>query len=116
MGGRPVRWLGVRGLRWAGLVDLVLGQEHRWGRPEWVVIHLGGNDLGRVPGIDLIWTIKGDLRRIQAVWPSVRFVWSDVVLRQVWRGSRDVRALDRARRRVNWAVSRFVVALGGVAI
>lgn len=116
LGGRMVRWLGRRGLRWSGFMDLVLGREQVWGRPEWLVVHLGGNDLRPVKGRELIWRIKGDMARIGEVWPGVRFVWSDIVPRQIWRDSRDVRALDRSRSRMNWAVSQFVVAQGGVAI
>lgn len=64
LGGRLVRWLGIRGLRWPGFVELVLGREQDWGRPEWIVVHLGGNDVGRVKGIDLILRIKRDFLRI----------------------------------------------------
>lgn len=116
LGGRSVRWLGVRGLRWPGFVELVLGREQEWGRPEWIVVHLGGNDIGRGKGIDLILRIKRDFLRIFEAWPGVRLVWSDIIPRQAWVGSRGVRALDRVRKRVNFAVAQFVEAHGGVAI
>lgn len=116
LGGRTVRWLSIRGLRWAGFVELVLGQEQVWGRPEWLVVHLGGNDLGQLKGIDLIWKIKGDMRRISELWPGVRLAWSDTVPRQRRRGARDIKAIDKARKSVNWAVSRFMVDLRGVAV
>lgn len=106
----------VRGLRWPGFVELVLGKEQDWGRPDWIVVHLGGNDIGHGKGIDLILRIKRDFLKILEAWQGVRLVWSDIIPRRAWLGSRGLRALDRVRKRVNFAVAQFVVGHWGVAI
>lgn len=116
LGGKVVRWLGLRGGRWKDLLGMMFRQECVWGRPDCVVIHMGGNDLCTVKGIVLIGRIKRDLLRVRAEWPEVCLVWSDVVPRLVWRGSRSLVAIDKARKKLNWAVSRFVVSLAGRAV
>lgn len=116
MGGRKVRWLGVGGMRWQELLGVLFRNEAVWGRPSWLVVHLGGNDLGRVPGLELIQQIQGDFAYIGSVWPEVRLVWSDIVPRVRWRGARDLKAIDKARKKVNWAVSRFMETEGGFAV
>lgn len=116
LGGRLVRWLGVRGMRWSGFLDLVFSKEPIWGRPQWLGVHLGGNDLGQLKGFRLSSRIRADLQRVINRWPEVRVVWSDIVPRQVWRGARDVRVIDKARRKVNIRVSRWLLARGGVAV
>lgn len=116
LGGKVVRWLGLRGGRWKALLGVIFRQESVWGRPDCLVIHMGGNDLCTVKGIVLIGRIKRDLLRVRAEWPEVCLVWSDVVPRLVWRGSRSCVAIDKARKKLNLAVSRFVVTLGGWAV
>lgn len=81
-----------------------------------MVIHMGGNDLCTIKGIVLIGRIKEDLLSVRGEWPAVRLVWLDVVPRLVWRGSRSWVAIDKARKKLNLAVPRFVVSLGGWAV
>lgn len=80
------------------------------------MVHLGGNDLGQLKGFELSLKIHEDLQQLKELWPDLRVVWSDILPCQVWRGARDAQALDRVRRKVNVAVSRFVLSLGGVAV
>lgn len=116
LGGKEVRWLGVRGMRLCSFWRFLLDQESRWGRPHWLVVHLGGNDLGQLTSIGLILRLKELFQRVRIRWPEVQLVWSDIVPRSRWRGARDVVALDGARKKVNCAVSQWVVAHGGVAV
>lgn len=46
--GRTVWWLGVRGLHCSAFLKLVLEQGQSWGWPEWLVVHIRGNDLGQL--------------------------------------------------------------------
>lgn len=108
-----VRWLGVRGMGCSALLRLLFDQETKWGRPECVVVSLGGQQSWLY---EQCAPVKRDLRRLCEAWPGVNVVWSDIVPQSVWRGSRDVGALERARRKVNHAVSQFVLMLGGVAV
>ncbi|XP_040294350.1 uncharacterized protein LOC121005644 [Bufo bufo] len=111
-----VRWLGVRGMLWGG----VLREVHHFVRldrpPDVLVLHVGGNDLGKRPFRELVRDVKFDLLRIWALFPGVIIVWSDIVPRKVWRGARSVESLNKARIKVNRAVGRFMARNGGVVV
>ncbi|CAN2387673.1 hypothetical protein PRIEUP_LOCUS11992, partial [Pristimantis euphronides] len=107
-----VRWIGVRGLRW--------GRIHRFvqldGRPDVLVLHAGGNDIGKRPCRELARDIKYDILRLWKLYPKLVVVWSEVVKRKSWRNARSVERLDKARIKVNRMVSAFVTRNGGVAV
>ncbi|CAN2388375.1 hypothetical protein PRIEUP_LOCUS16321, partial [Pristimantis euphronides] len=111
-----VRWIGVRGLRWGR----ILGEIHRFvqldGRPDVLVLHAGGNDIGNRPCRELARDIKHDILRLWKLYPKLVVVWSEVVRRKIWRNARSVERLDKARIKVNRMVSAFVTRNGGVAV
>ncbi|XP_040296291.1 uncharacterized protein LOC121008068 [Bufo bufo] len=111
-----VRWLGVRGMLWGG----VLREVHHFVRldrpPDVLVLHVGGNDLGKRPFRELVRDVKFDLLRIWELFPGIVTVWSDIVPRKVWRGARSVESLNKARIKVNRAVGRFMARNGGVVV
>ncbi|KAM4045382.1 uncharacterized protein ACNLHF_009210 [Anomaloglossus baeobatrachus] len=111
-----VRWLGVRGLGWSR----VLQEVHKHARldrpPEVLVLHVGGNDLGERPFRILIKDIKHDLLRLWMSFPGITLVWSEMVARRSWRKARSVDRLNKARAKVNRAISKFVSRNGGVCI
>ncbi|CAJ0966975.1 unnamed protein product [Ranitomeya imitator] len=111
-----LRWIGKRGMTWSQF----LPDFHRFVRwdqvPQILVIHLGGNDLGKRPCRKLIKDIKFDVLRLWAMFPKVLVVWSDIVPRKVWRGARSPEGVNRARIKVNKAVSRFMARNGAVVV
>ncbi|XP_070612721.1 uncharacterized protein [Erythrolamprus reginae] len=134
-----VTWMGRRGMRWEGLLPALLGGQHgaapgnmgggSWSRaqrglsgqrlvaaPRWLVLHLGGNDLCMLGGLALLIQAREDLRRLREVWPATQVVWSDILPRIVWRDASSLRAIHRARRRVNRAMGKTVREMGGVVI
>lgn len=84
--------------------------------PVILVLHVGGNDLCFVHAGELIALMKADLARFSGFFPQLLVVWSEIVPRVVWRGARDVGAIDGARRMVNARMSRFVRYRGGVVV
>ncbi|CAJ0946880.1 unnamed protein product [Ranitomeya imitator] len=111
-----LRWIGKRGMTWSQF----LPDFHRFVRwdqvPQILVIHLGGNDLRKRPCRELIKDIKFDVLRLWAMFPKVLVVWSDIVPRKVWRGARSPEGVNRARIKVNKAVSRFMARNGAVVV
>ncbi|CAJ0933156.1 unnamed protein product [Ranitomeya imitator] len=111
-----LRWIGKRGMTWSQF----LPDFHRFVRwdqvPQILVIHLGGNDLGKRPCRELIKDIKFDVLRLWAMFPKVLVVWSDIVPRKVWQGARSPEGVNRARIKVNKAVSRFMARNGEVVV
>ncbi|CAJ0940127.1 unnamed protein product [Ranitomeya imitator] len=111
-----VRWLGFRGLGW----NEVLKEVHNNARldriPDILVLHVGGNDLGIRPCLELIRDIKHDLLRLWASFGDVLVVWSDIVPRRCWRHARSADKVNKARIKVNRAVAKFVVKNGGLFV
>lgn len=111
-----VRWIGVRGLTWNRLLP-ELQYRMRWDRaPDVLVIHAGGNDLGTRSTRDILRDVKIDCLRLWASFPGIILVWSEMVARLAWRGARSVAGLNRARAKLNRAVSRFVARNGGLVV
>lgn len=111
-----VRWLGVRGLRWANVYRecCLLA---RW-VPDSVilVVHAGGNDLGSVRSLDLTHRIKQDLARCFALFRNVSLIWSEIVSRPAWCEFAAPKVLERARRKLNKEVFRFMGQIGGFSV
>ncbi|CAJ0927872.1 unnamed protein product [Ranitomeya imitator] len=111
-----LRWLGFRGLGW----NRVMQEVHNGVRfdrpPDILVLHVGGNDLGVHPCRELIRDIKLDLLRLWASFREMSIAWSVFVPWKSWRHARSVDTVNKARIKVNWAVSGFVVRNGGLAV
>ncbi|XP_066462343.1 uncharacterized protein [Eleutherodactylus coqui] len=111
-----VRWRGIRGLQWPRLLQEVL-KISSWKNDRVIlVIHAGGNDLGKIKVAELIALMKADIFRFKEFFKRVIIVWSDIVARRIWREARDNEAIERVRKTVNFRISKHVRALGGIAI
>ncbi|XP_066441042.1 uncharacterized protein [Eleutherodactylus coqui] len=111
-----LRWIGVRGMAWSRVLQDVQRLVSLDRTPDILVLHVGGNDLGRRPFRELGRDIRYDMLRLLQMYRSLILVWSEMVPRKVWRNVRSVRGIDKARIKVNREVSRFVVRNGGVAV
>ncbi|OCT76959.1 hypothetical protein XELAEV_18032163mg [Xenopus laevis] len=105
-----ILWMGIRGLRWNDLISVLLQMLVRWGYPDVVHIHLGGNDIGKDRTVDLINQMKRDLSQIRAMMEDVISIWSEIVPRLVW-FSPEKKLLEKCRRKVNHCVSKFAKTL-----
>ncbi|XP_077784237.1 uncharacterized protein LOC144327716 [Podarcis muralis] len=111
-----VSWLSRRGMRWSEFLPLIRRQMFLEGPPTAVVVHLGENDLVSTDCRSLRELILSDLEVLRALLPSAKIFWSRLLQRRVWRGSRCPAATERARKRINAAVARKVLELGGEEI
>ncbi|XP_066445609.1 cyclin-dependent kinase 13-like [Eleutherodactylus coqui] len=114
--GTPVTWHGVRGLRWPDMLKLITDISRSNPRRVILVIHAGGNDLGKMKTRDLLAIMKQDILRFRSCFQEVIIVWSDIVARRYWRGARNVEAIEKVRKLVNMKMSQFVQSIGGVAV
>ena len=98
----------------------VVPEVHKWARldrpPDVLVIHAGGNDLGVRSMLEIARDIKFDFQRLRLSFPETVVVWSDMVARTSWRMARSVDAVNRARRKLNRNVGRFVLRNGGLVV
>ncbi|XP_041446756.1 uncharacterized protein LOC121403117 isoform X1 [Xenopus laevis] len=100
-------WMGIRGLKWPDLLPIILQMKSRWGFPAIILIHLAGNDIGKGRNIDLIRNIKRDLAQIRFIFPNTVIMWSEVVPRLVWLQDAGFHPLERCRKKLNFAISKF---------
>ncbi|XP_029442384.1 E3 ubiquitin-protein ligase TRIM39-like [Rhinatrema bivittatum] len=76
-----IAWFGKQGMGWDELLPFLQEQVDMWGVPRIIVIHLGGNDVGRKSCRELLACIRKDLAQIMIRWPSVKVGWSDIIVR-----------------------------------
>ncbi|XP_053560909.1 uncharacterized protein LOC128651976 isoform X2 [Bombina bombina] len=108
-----IRWIGKRGMRWGELVATIQQTRKRWGPPDALIIHLGGNDIGALPLKELEDSIKGVISWLKVAWPQVQVIWSNIISRIRWRNTNTQRAGYRSRRRVNQVAAKIVREIGG---
>ncbi|CAJ0926054.1 unnamed protein product, partial [Ranitomeya imitator] len=111
-----IRWLGFWGLVWRRVPKEINDGARLDKAPDILVLHVGGNDLGARPFRELIKYIKQDCLRLWVLYPGLTIVWSKIVPRKRWRNMRSLDKLNKARIKVNRAVSSFVARNGGVAV
>ncbi|XP_041427048.1 uncharacterized protein LOC108697507 [Xenopus laevis] len=114
--GVQFQWRGIGGLRWLQILPEVVAISRVTPPPVILVIHAGGNDLGRVRVAELLSLIRSDVGRFNAFFSDMVLVWSEIVPRLCWRGARDPGAIERARRLLNSRISRFVRDRGGIVV
>lgn len=103
-----VLWKGIRGLQWNNLFCHLSALSQRWPSPNILIIHLGGNDVGKQSTLDLIFMMKQDLHRIHLSFPGTRVLFSEMVPRLVWLSSPETKPLEKIRRRVNHSIAKFM--------
>ncbi|OCT55780.1 hypothetical protein XELAEV_18004040mg [Xenopus laevis] len=111
-----VKWFGFPGLRWSGVWPALVRLAKVEQRPDILVIHVGGNDLGLVAQRDLVIMMKQDVDRIRSLFPGIILVWSEITPRLVWRFARDIQAIERSRGKVNKLLSIFIRKSGGIVV
>ncbi|XP_061477773.1 uncharacterized protein LOC133382123 isoform X4 [Rhineura floridana] len=111
-----IRWEACRGMLWDALLLSVCRIMSSADRPHVLLIHLGGNDLVQRPGMDLLLKIICDLTWLSRSFPNLLLVWSDMLVRRVWRGAFHPNRIDRSRKWVNRKVRALVLSLGGAYI
>ncbi|XP_075052446.1 uncharacterized protein LOC142139068 isoform X5 [Mixophyes fleayi] len=111
-----IKWMGKRGLCWPFLLSWLEEELAKSQHPDIIVLHLGGNDVGKTKSLALIISIREDLRAIRARWPTIGICWSNIVPRLYWRFPIRPSTLTRLLRKINSVTGKLVRELGGVEI
>ncbi|XP_068090389.1 uncharacterized protein [Hyperolius riggenbachi] len=110
-----VLWQGIRGMKWAGLCSLVYSKLHSCPVPDVLVIHLGGNDLGKTNTLALLHRMRSDIFELSGQLPNTKIIYSEMVARPVW-SHPDLRFMNSIRKRVNRAMAKTLPLVGGLSI
>ncbi|KAJ8418330.1 hypothetical protein AAFF_G00140390 [Aldrovandia affinis] len=109
-------WKGMQGLTWDQLLPLLLKLKGNWPNPDVLILHLGGNDLGKSDTRVLLAAVKKDLTSLRSIFPQCLLVWSDILPRRSWRTTEDAEAVESFRVLVNRRVLADIAELGGAAL
>ncbi|XP_041439796.1 uncharacterized protein LOC121400543 [Xenopus laevis] len=108
-----IQWFGVGGMRWEQVLLKFAAQMRIAMPPDILVVHCGGNDLGRVSQRELIRVMRCDLERIMQLAPNVKIVFSEMVSRIHWRFVNTWEAIERSRKVINKQSAGIVRKMGG---
>ena len=106
-------WMGRGGMCWRGAMCCLQAGLNR-PKPRVIVLHVGGNDLGRDTGIEIGKRIKRDLRWVLNAYPETTILFSYILPRSTFRNQRNdnPRGLNRAARIINREVGKFLIKQG----
>ncbi|XP_069131942.1 uncharacterized protein [Argopecten irradians] len=81
--------------------------------PNILLLHCGGNDLGKIPIAKLRSVFRRVIRFLYSQFPGVKLIFSQILPRLSYRYSDNVTAMEACRCRLNSAVAKDVLGLGG---
>lgn len=97
---------GVGGLQWRQLYLMLSRLYQSRSFPSILIIHVGGNDLGRMRTLDLLFTIKNDLYRFKLTSPNTTIIFLKIVPRLSWLYSPKCRVMEKMRK---WALEKYLL-------
>lgn len=111
-----VIWAGHPGLQYHQVFTIVNSLRQCFSAPNFLILHFGGNDVGREACGILRQKIKTVLTNLMCILPNTTIVWSSILPRLNWRYSTNVKAMESMRARINRAVILFLLQRGHKAI
>ncbi|OCU00386.1 hypothetical protein XELAEV_18006160mg, partial [Xenopus laevis] len=111
-----IKWFGFGGLLWPGVMDKVISLTRVEGKPDVLVLHAGGNDMGAMSQWDLVRAMKQDVDKIRSLFDGVVIVWSEMIGRTTWRWARDMAVMIRSRQKLNKLIGAFIRQSGGIMV
>ncbi|VDI67713.1 Hypothetical predicted protein [Mytilus galloprovincialis] len=99
--GYKLMWAGMSGMSVYNVVPIVENLIHCCGLPDAVLLHCGGNDIGLVNCGKLLFDIKFMLDIVVRMVNGGKIMFSSILPRLKWRYSKDVKAMDATRKRIN---------------
>ena len=109
-------WQGRGGMRWAEIDRRVAFLLSINNPPKFLIMHCGGNDMGRLSVGDLRFAIIATMRQLACKLPQTRLVWSQILPRPQWQHQGKGKEREVGRKRINSAAGKEVILLGGCYI
>jgi hypothetical protein len=114
--GYSVLWVGHPGLKVVQVINLVHALLN-WRRPPaLLVIHAGGNYIGNMRCGLLRYNIKLIVKQLMQLLPNTTIVWSSILPRLRYRSSKNTKAMENCRTRINRSLVDYVIKYKGKAI
>lgn len=112
-----VRWIGRGGMRWCHFFQKITELHASCTCvPQILIIHLGGNDLGRLSLYQLNLLITSATKFVQQHWPTTQIALSAILPRRAYEGARRNKAMDGARKAINRHMKKIMTDCNGIFI
>lgn len=111
-----IKWFGTPGMRWEQLTNFVEKKLADSPPPNYMVIHLGSNDLTNLKTKDLICNIECSILRLRTLYPQIKLIWSDILQRCYWHGALSQVNVEGTRKRINRAAKSIMLKENGCII
>ncbi|KAM4012897.1 uncharacterized protein ACNLHF_003130 [Anomaloglossus baeobatrachus] len=76
-----VFWYGIRGLKFSNLLGTLKGMLLTHPYPDLIILHIGGNDLGKIKTLDLLSNFRRDFALLKNLFPYSALIFSEIVPR-----------------------------------
>ena len=103
-------------MRWDQLTDTIERKLKDSPPPNYLVIHLGSNDLTTIKLKDLMSNIECSVLRLKTLLPRTKLIWSDILQRCYWHGATSQVKIEKTRIRINSFARGLVLKEGGFTI
>ena len=107
-----IQWFGRGSMFWDSLLHVFHQCLKGRTSPDELLIHCGGNDLGRVKSVLLIKAMKKDLHYLHQQFPRIKIILSSINQRRQWRYGPPGK-MDKARKFVNSVMDTFILGCDG---
>lgn len=114
--GVSVWWQGLSGMSIKRLKQQIKTMMRFEDPPEFLILHIAGNDIGNTMVGYLRNELKQILRWVAQMLPNTVLVWSQILPRIEWRYSKNTEAMGKSRYRINNSIASFVLRMGGCYI
>lgn len=114
--GYKLIWAGMSGMSLYNVVPIVQSMINFYGLPDAIMIHCGGNDIGKINCAKLLFDLKFMLYVVGRMICGRRVMFSSILPRLKWRHSDNERAMDVTRKRINRGVKSYLNQIGGYTI
>lgn len=111
-----IEWFGTRGMKWQDFDPLFESKLKTNPPPDYLIVHLGSNDLGLATSLELFHSIKCSFLRCKLLAPNLSIIWSDMLPRLYWHNASDASKVEAARKNINRKVKQFIKQEGGFVI
>ena len=79
-----IHWFGRRGMLWGDLIFELSRLYTLFSPPDILIVHLGGNDVGKLRTLDLINMMKDDFNFLSQASPASCLIFSEIIPRLCW--------------------------------
>ena len=108
--GYLVTWIGMSGMKWSQLPNIIAGMVTARGVPHIVIIHCGANDVVEEPCGKLLYEMRVTFASL--IWeiiPGCTIIYSEMLPRLSWRHSFNDTLIEKTRQRLNRGIRSFLL-------